>query len=315
MANNEKLTQFAILGIVAILGIMLYQANSGQFGAVGGTVTQGGEACAGLSTQPIAYATAYFVDPTSNNLKTQVATTMTFAKPETSIIYTATTGSTTNYSSTTVPCGTSLAILAGDGGATTYYYNGMLVPVVDKVSVFADLEVVKSGAASIRMRGDANPSWNTTIDISNASLTDPDTTMQVQVRVPTTAGAYFGDQGWAMCLQWNSGNITKAYPTPYTAAVSIPHVLVTGTRNTIACYEMPGMLKSTGSDYIGTIYIDRAATVPTVASTIGITLVDKTAMLFNGKMVVGYDTSVTNGLNTDAGRADVTTAGAISITV
>jgi hypothetical protein len=36
-------------------------------------------------------------------------------------------------------------------------------------------------------------------------------------------------------------------------------------------------------------------------------------MLFNGQLVQGYDTSVTNGQNTDAGIADVSTATAVTI--
>ena len=301
-----------IIGI-AVIGLLAGWWQLPTMAAAGVTQQQVGEACAGLSVQPTAYATAYFIDPTSNNQKTQVATTMIFAKPGTSVIYNATTGSATAASATGVPCGTPLAIVAGDGGGTTYYYNAAMFSAVDKVSVFSDLEVQKSGAASIYVHNDTSTGWASSVYLGNESITDPDTTIKVQAKVPTTAGAYFGDKGWAMCLKYNSMNFTKMYPQPYTSTVSIPSVKGTTTLDSVSCYEMPGLLVSGGADYEGTLYLDKAAGNILNATTIGITLVDKTSMLFNGELKVGYDTSITDGANTDAGRANVATTAAVTI--
>lgn len=303
----------AIIGI-AVIGLLAGWWQIPTLAAAAGiTQQQIGEACAGLSVQPSAYATAYFIDPTTNNQKTQVPTTMIFAKPGTSVVYNATTGSATQATITSVPCGTPLAIVAGDGGGTTYYYNAAMFSAVDKVSVFADLEVQKSGAASIYLHNATSTGWGTSTMLNNASMTDPDTTVKVQVKVPTTAGARFGDLGWALCVKYNSLNFTKIYPQPSTSSVNIPHVKGTANLDTVACYEMPGMLVSAGADWEGTLYLDPASGNHLNATTIGLTVVDKTNMLFNGQLVQGYDTSVTNGQNTDAGIADVSTATAVTI--
>lgn len=299
----------ALIGL-AIIGLL---AGWWQLPTLAAGVTQQqiGEACAGLSVQPTAYATAYFIDPTTNNQKTQVASTMIFAKPGTSVIYNSTTGSTTAATVTGVPCGTPLAIVAGDGGGTTYYYNAAMFAAVDKVSVFADLEVVKSGAASLRLHNDTSTGWATTTKIGNSTITDPDTTISVQVRVPTTAGAYFGNLGWAMCVKYDSANFTQVYPSPNSGMASIPHVKATSTLNTVECYAMPGLLVSAGSNWEGVLYLNKASGNLLNDSAIDIVLVDKTNMLFNGALVEGYDTSVTNGVNTDAGITDVSTSSAV----
>ncbi len=304
--------------IEAIVGLLVLGFLTGYIQlplAAGAAISQQqvGEACAGLSVQPSAYATAYFIDPTTNNQKTQVASTMIFAKPGTSVVYNSTTGSASMATTTSVPCGTPLAIVAGDGGGTTYYYNAAMFSAVDKVSVFADLEVQKSGAASINVHNATSTGWGTTTSLVNTSMTDPDTTIDVQVKVPTTAGARFGDLGWALCVKYNSLNFTKIYPQPSVSSVNIPHVKGTTTLDTVACYEMPGLLISAGSDWEGSLYIDPASGNHLNATTIGITVVDKTNMLFNGGLTAGYDTGVTDGQNTDAGRADVSTATAVTI--
>lgn len=307
-----------LLLIVLILAGVWYFGMGGQqqLSAAGQmqAAVQSGAACEGLATQPIVYATADWIDPTQNNKETQVATTVIFAKPGSPVVYNVTTSSATTQSTTAVPCGMPLAVVAGDGGGTTYYYNGVSTPAVDRISIDATgILVKKSGAASLYVHNATSTGWATTTNLVNTSMTDPDTVIKVQVKVPTTAGAYFGDAGWALCVKYNSLNFTRIYPQPYTSSVSIPSVKGTATLDTVACYEMPGMLVSAGADWEGTLYLDPTSGNHLNTTTVGITLVDKTAMLFNGNLIVGYDTSLTDGQNTDAGRANVATATALTI--
>jgi hypothetical protein len=117
-----------------------------------------------------------------------------------------------------------------------------------------------------------------------------------------------------MCVRYNAANFTQVYPQGYVAKVSIPHVTAVGIRDTVACYEMPGLLVSAGADWEGSLYLNPAGTYTGAnATTVDVVLVDKTSMLFNGQLVVGFDTSITDGLNTDAGIADVTTTSALTV--
>lgn len=299
---------------VLLLGIVALAAGWIQLpvAAVGGVADQTGVDCAG-GNQPIAYATAMFTDPTQNNKQSQVATTITFAKTGTPTIYNSTTSSTTIQTTTSVPCGQALAVIAGDGGST-YYFNAKDAGLVTRTSIDATgIEVVKSGAATIVFENSSGSGWASTITESGGEIADPDADLQYWAKVPTTAGAYFGDKGWAMCFRYDSANFTQIRPTNYAAQVSIPHIKASTTLNSVSCWEMNGLLKSGGSDLKGNIYMDRAAALTGGNSSISVVLVDKTSMLFNGALFVGYDTGITDGLNTDAGRADVTVTNAVII--
>ncbi len=283
--------------------------------AAGGTVDQQViGSCAETGTNPAVYATAYWVDPTQNNKKTQVATTMLTAKQDSSLLYNSTTGSATAATIVTVPCGTKVAELAGDGGGTTYYYNGAMFDA-SGVSHSFDIEVKKSGAASMTVHNDTATGWASTILLGNNSITDPDS-IDLRVEPPVTAGQYFGDIGWAFCVKYNSLNFTNVYPQPNSGLVSIAHVGATSTRDTVKCYDMPGLLVAGGAPYVGTLVFDKVSSA-FMNATVGMdaTIVDKTSGLFNGKIYTGYDTSAPggDGQNTDLGRADVSTTSLMNI--
>ena len=308
-----------VVALVLVGALMLFYAlggANGQVSLIPGQVNQQTiGSCANQGVRPVISAAAYWVDPTQNNKKAQVATTMLFAKQDSSQIYNSTTGSATSSTDVSVPCGDKVTVLAGEGGGTTYYYNGAAFDAVG-VSHSFDVEVKRSGAATITVHNDTATGWASTILLGNNSITDPDSTIAIRVMPPTSAGAYFGDLGWAMCVKYASLNFTNVYPQPNSGQVSTAHVGGSAAHDAVRCYDMPGTLVAGGAPYVGTLYLDKISSAFQNA-TIGldVTLVDKTSGIFNGKVYSGYDTSAAggDGQATDLGRADVTTSNLLNI--
>lgn len=321
----KKPTAMVIVGILitaAILGSVWMVTGGGQ----GLTLSLGGQqpsgavdvnvvgSCADKGVRPVISAAAFEVDTTQNNKKTQVATTVIIAQPG-GLILNQTTGSATASTDVSVPCGSKVAVLVGDGGGTTYYYNAVVADAIG-ISQSYYLEVKKSGAASITVNNDTSPGWASTITLGNNSITDPDS-IGLRIEPPTTAGAYFGDLGYGACVKYASLNFTNVYPQPNAGMTSIAHVGGTSAHDAVRCYDMPGILVSGGNVYTGTLFFDKVATAfQNSTISIDMTIVDKTTGVFNNLPYSGYDSSASGGdmQNTDLGRADVTTSNLLNIT-
>lgn len=302
---------------LAVIGLVLVGTGTidlSALSAVDGVDQVVVGSCASEGVRPVISATAYDVDPTQNNKQTQVATTVLFAKADSSMIYNSTTGSATASTDVSVPCGDRVSVLVGDGGGTTYYYNGETFDATG-VSHSFNIEVKRSGAATMAFHNETHTGWASTITYANTSVSDGDTDLEFRLSPPQGAGEMFGDKGYAMCVKWNSLNFTKVYPMTG-SAVTIAHISGTSTLDKVACYEMPGVLASGSSPYEGRFYLDTTGTNPMQnETTIDVVLVDKTSGLFNGLIYSGYDTSAPGGdaQATDLGRTDVTQAAAITI--
>jgi hypothetical protein len=304
-----------LVALVLVAAILIYMAFGGAQGnlSLAGVSGTASGSCASAGEKPTITSTLYTVDPSQNNKQTLVATTLVLAKPDSSQVYNTTTTSTTKAQDSTVPCGARVSLIGGDAGST-YYYNGVTFDATG-ISHEYNLQVVPSGAASFVLQNSTSGNWGSTVTESGGAISDPSANIQIKVKPPTTAGSVFGDKGWAMCFVYDSANFTQVRPTNYKSAVTIPHVTASTTLNSVSCWEMNGVLTSNGGDVVTNLYLDRAAALTGGNSSITIKLVDKTSMLFNGNLVDGFDTSVTDGLNTDAGRADVSTSSAVIIGV
>ncbi len=313
--RKMKIGAIEAIVILLVLGFLTGYIKMPTLAAGAGVDQQVTGSCANAGINPTVYTTAFWVDPTQNNKQTQIATTVTLAKQGTSQIYNQSTSSATAALATAVPCGDKVADIAGDGGGTTYYYNGAAFDALG-VSHSNTIEVKKSGAATIAVHNDTATGWASTILLGNDSITDPDSSIAVRVMPPSGAGQYFGDLGWAMCVKYPALNFTNVYPQPNNGLASIAHVSGTTTRDTVRCYDMPGILVAGGSPYYGTLYLDKVSSrFGNATIGVDVTLVDKTSGLFNGMLYTGFDSSASggDGQATDLGRADVTQANLMNI--
>jgi hypothetical protein len=162
----------------------------------------------------------------------------------------------------------------------------------------------------------ASYGWNTTIADLNWTLTGAGAggeSQNVIVRITSPSKpAVFGDLGYALCTKYNSNNFTKVEPANSNGLVTQPltHVKATATLDTVNCYDM-GKLVS-GAVVEVPLYIKAKTSVfPSNATTIGVTLVDYTSVLFNGQLVPSYE--LRDGTGTDVGMADVTQAAAVTL--
>ena len=304
-----------LIALLLVIAVAAGWIKIPQMAAGAGVNQQIVGSCADKGVNPIVYTTAYWVDPTQNNKQTQIATTVTLAKQGTSQIYNQSTSSATASLATAVPCGDKVGDIVGDGGGTTYYYNGVMFDAVG-ISHSNTIEVKKSGAATIQVHNDTAVGWASTILLGNNSIVTPDQSIAIRVMPPSGAGQYFGDLGWAMCLKYPALNFTNVYPNPNNGLTSIAHVSGTTTRDTVRCYDMPGILVSGGAPYYGTLYLQKVASAFNNATVgVDVQLVDKTSGLFNGVLYTGFDSSASggDGQATDLGRADVSTTNLMNI--
>ncbi len=267
---------------------------------------------------PVLGIAAYWIDPTTGNKETQVATNSYYELTQVSgsktILDVGQTKSTGfNVTTSGFAYGVSVRGIVGDGGTNYYYGASDPYVIIDPARYLGGTNGIltfKSGAPTVYVVNETGAQVSKINETWSGGSGGTMSVISLKLSAPT-GGAYYGDQGYADCFTFSSANFTTIYPAGYVKQVTITTVKPTSLLDKVQCFAMPGVLYNGALVNVGLNLQAKSGITPT-QSGIDFSVVDYTRELFASRLLdPAYESA--SGASTDIGKSTTSTTSLIYI--